>query len=112
MGAAAPGALNAQGFSQAISSNQLPEYTHITHSGIFNENFFEVGDKAKSLLEIHHGLAISNCDLYDLPNRNYFLSLFVKSSTDGEKRTNPLNLVIALDVSGSMDGPLKYSVGD
>lgn len=40
MGAAAPGALNAQGFSQAISSNQLPEHTHITHSGIFNENFF------------------------------------------------------------------------
>jgi len=40
MGASAPGALNAQGFTQAISAGQLPDYTHITHSGIFNENFF------------------------------------------------------------------------
>lgn len=36
MGASAPGALNAQGFSQAINSKQLPDYNHITHSGIFN----------------------------------------------------------------------------
>ena len=112
MGAMSTGALNAQGYSQAISSKQLPEYHHITHSGIYNENYFEVGDRAKDLLEIHHGLAISNCDLYDLPNRNYFLSLFMKSSTDGQERTSSLNIVIVLDVSGSMDGPLKYSYGE
>jgi hypothetical protein len=67
-----------------------------------------VGERAKSLLEIHHGLAVSNCDLYDMANRNYFMSLFLKSSTDGQKRTRPLNVVIALDVSGSMDGVLKF----
>lgn len=43
-----------------------------------------------------------------MDGRNYFISLFMKSSTDGEARTRPLNLVIALDVSGSMEGPLKY----
>jgi hypothetical protein len=52
---------------------------------------------------------VSNCDLYDLPNRNYFISLFLKSSTDGEKRKRFLNIVVALDVSGSMDGPLTHS---
>ena len=83
MGGAASGALNSQGFSQAIKSNQLPDYNHITHTGIINENYFDVGDKAKKLLEVYHGLAVSNCDLYDMPNRNYFLSLFIKSSTDG-----------------------------
>ena len=36
MGAMAPGALNAQGFSQAIASKQLPDHHHITHSGVFN----------------------------------------------------------------------------
>ena len=36
MGAMSTGALNAQGFSQAIQSNQLPEHHHITHSGIYN----------------------------------------------------------------------------
>lgn len=112
MGGNMAGALNAQGYTQAIQSKQLPDYHHITHSGIFNENYFQIGDRAKLLLEIHQGLAISNCDLYDLPNRNYFISLFMKSSTDGQKRTVPLNVVVCLDVSGSMDGALKYSYGD
>jgi uncharacterized protein with von Willebrand factor type A (vWA) domain len=34
--------------------------------------------------------------------------MFLKSSKDGEKRTNPINVVVCLDVSGSMSGPLKY----
>jgi hypothetical protein len=46
MGGATSGALNAQGFTQAINSKQLPDYNHITHSGVFNEHFFEVGDRA------------------------------------------------------------------
>lgn len=71
-----------------------------------------MGDRAESLLEIHHGLGISNCDLYDIAARNYFLSLFMKSSTDGQKRTRPLNVVVSLDVSGSMDGALSYKVGE
>lgn len=112
MGGNMAGALNAQGYTQAIKSKQLPDYHHITHSGIFNENYFEVGDRAKQLLEIHHGLAISNCDLYDIAKRNYFISLFMKSSTDGQKRTIPLNVVVCLDVSGSMDGALKYNYGE
>lgn len=109
MGGNASGALNARGFSEAIQENVLPDYNHITHSGIFNENYFSVGERAKTLLEIHHGLAVSNCDLYDMASRNYFLSLFLKSSTDGQKRTRPLNVVIALDVSGSMNGVLKLA---
>lgn len=40
MGAMASGALNAQGYTQSLKSNQLPDYNHITHSGIFNENYF------------------------------------------------------------------------
>ena len=40
MGGNVSGALNAQGYTQAIQSKQIPDFTHITHSGIFNENFF------------------------------------------------------------------------
>lgn len=36
MGGNMAGALNAQGYTQAIQSKQLPDYHHITHSGIFN----------------------------------------------------------------------------
>lgn len=108
MGGSASGAMNISGFSESIKQKRLPHYEHITFNGIFNENFFEVGDRAKDLLEIHHGVGISNCDLTDLPKRNYFLSLFMKSNTDGQKRTRPINVVVCLDVSGSMDSLLKY----
>lgn len=108
MGGQASGAMNAQGFSQAIQAQQLPTHTHLTHSGVFNENYFSIGDRATKLLEIHHGQAVSNCDLYDMDSRNYFVSLFMKSSADGQPRSRKLNVVIALDVSGSMDGSLKY----
>jgi hypothetical protein len=104
MGGQASGSMNSQGFTKAIESHQLPDYHHLTHSGVINENYFSIGDRTTKLLDIHSGTAVSNCDLYDMDNRNYFISLFLKSSTDGQTRTRPLNLVIALDVSGSMDG--------
>jgi len=46
MGGSASGALNASGFSNSIAQNRLPNFKHITHNGIFNENFFCVGQKA------------------------------------------------------------------
>lgn len=83
MGASAGGALNTRGFSYAVQQNQIPSYQHITHAGTYNEHFFEVGNKAKELLELHTGVGVSNCHLFGLPNRNFFMSLFLKSSKDG-----------------------------
>lgn len=103
------GALNTSGFSASINSRQLPHYEHLTHAGVFNEKYFQVGEKSKELLSLHYGLGISNCDLYDLPKRNYFMSIFMKSSMDGEKRIRPINACVVLDVSGSMGGHLSHS---
>lgn len=50
MGGQASGALNARGFSESIKQKRLPHHDHLTYNGIFNENFFEVGDRAKDLL--------------------------------------------------------------
>lgn len=50
MGGQASGAMNISGFSESIKQKRLPHYEHITFNGIFNENFFEVGDRAKDLL--------------------------------------------------------------
>jgi hypothetical protein len=50
MGGQASGAMNASGFHYSIEQNILPYFEHITHAGIFNENYFEVGEKAKKLL--------------------------------------------------------------
>jgi hypothetical protein len=43
MGASASGSLNTVGFSHAVKLGHLPAYQHITHSGTYNEHFFEVG---------------------------------------------------------------------
>ena len=83
MGGNAAGAMNNAGWSNSIQTGILPPYNHITHPGAINETFFEVGDKAKNLMELHYGLGISNCDLADMPNRNFFISLFNKSNRDG-----------------------------
>ena len=37
------GSLNTKGFSSQIESGQLPEPTHITYEGVFNEIKFDVG---------------------------------------------------------------------
>lgn len=108
MGAAQGGALNTSGFTHAISQKQIPSYQHITHAGTYNEHFFEVGHKAKDLLDLHHSVGVSNCDLFGLPKRNFFLSLFLKSEKDGLARTRSINACIALDISGSMNCQLSY----
>ena len=111
MGAAAGGARNTAGFDQSVNSGTLPQFDHITHAGVYNENYFDIGGKTDKLVDLHYGLGLSNCDLYDLPSRNYFLSLFIKSSKDGEARTRKINACIALDISGSMGSPLTYEAG-
>lgn len=40
---------------------------------------------------------------------DHFLGLILKSNRDGQPRTDmPLQLVVVLDISGSMDSPLSH----
>lgn len=52
MGGNASGALNATGFAESIRSKQLPSHTHITHNGIYNEQYFSIGPRAHKLLQL------------------------------------------------------------
>ena len=63
-------------------------------------------------MNIHHGTAATISNLFSNDPHNYFISLFLKSSKDGEKRDRSLNIVIALDVSGSMGGRLSSKIQD
>ncbi len=102
------GARNARGFSSSVATGRLPEVSHLTYEGVFNEIKFDVGKKTDKLLDIHFGYA-----RYQLqqsrndPSINDYLALFMKSSKDGADRdTTPLNALICLDISGSMAGGL------
>lgn len=112
MGAASAGSLNTSGFDQSILQGQLPCHTHITHAGIFNQQFFQIGPKTDQLVDLHLGSGISNCDLFDLDQRNFFLSIFLKSSQDGQKRTKGINICLTLDISGSMGSQLSNNFRD
>jgi len=46
------GALNSAGFSSKILNNQMPNSDHITYPGVFNEIYFNVGEKPKELIEL------------------------------------------------------------
>lgn len=107
MGATQSGALNTSGFTHSIQQGMLPSYQHLTHAGTYNEHFFEVGHKAKDLIDLHTSVGVSNCNLFGLPKRNFFLSLFLKSVKDGQPRTRNINACIALDISGSMNSQLS-----
>jgi hypothetical protein len=51
------GALNRAAFSNVVSNNRLPSFDHITYAGVFNEIYFNVGEKPKDLIELHFGYA-------------------------------------------------------
>ena len=96
--------MNTKGFSSSLSSNILPESSHLTYEGSFNELKFTIGPKAQKPLELHLGFArAQNSESLWDSNVNNYLCLFTKGSKDGEDRDERvLNAVIVLDISGSM----------
>ena len=98
------GARNTRGFSSAVQYGNLPDVSHLTYEGVFNEIKYGVGPRTDKLVDLHfgytrHQFAKSRAD----PAINDYLAMFVKSSKDGADRdATPINALICLDISGSM----------
>jgi len=102
------GAKDIQNFRENIHNNFLPLPTDITHEGLFYDYYFET-NKKEECDELF-------CPSYDLMTSHdplsgkldYFMSVGLNSNlkaTDFERK--PLNLVIVLDISGSMGSPFN-----
>lgn len=105
------GSFNTKGFSSSLDNFEIPEETHITYSGLFNQLNFSIGPKAVKPLELHLGYARAQNQhsLFDAKINDY-LTVFTKGSKDGEDRDERvLNSVIILDISGSMGSGLTSS---
>lgn len=103
------GALNTRGFSSQIEYGQLPEPSHLTYEGVFNEIKFDVGKVPELPLDLQLGYARYQFlgSTHDR-NINDYLALFVKGNKDGKDRDGrPLNATMCLDISGSMSGGLS-----
>ena len=89
--------------SSYFSYIQVPSATTITYEGIFNSTFFKLNSKEdKKALNMEISLAsvlnpISN-------EKEVWLGTLLKSKYDGKKIDKLIDLSIAIDVSGSMQG--------
>ena len=81
--------------------NYFSSYAKVSYEGFINENYFHVKTQEKNLvqnLEITHSVTKNPINY----KKDAFLGLFLKSKFDGIGNRHPLNLSIALDISGSM----------
>lgn len=86
----------------------MPESTHLTYEGVFNEINFDVGNKTDKIVDLHYGYARYQFAKSAFDSEiNDYLAVFFKSSKDGADRDDtPINALICLDISGSMNGGL------
>ena len=81
--------------------NYYSDYSLVSFSGFINENYFGINYPEKNLvqnLDISHAIT-TNPFTY---KKDAFLGLFLKSKYDGIGKREPIDLCIALDISGSM----------
>ena len=83
------------------SVNYYSGFAKVSFDGFINENNFELNPRENNLaenLEIYHGVAKNPLNF----NKDIFLGFLIKSKYDGIGNRQPIDLSIALDVSGSM----------
>ena len=104
VGLTAGGAMDANNFRDNIDEGYLPIPSDLSHEGLFNEYYFDTGgDRAcTSLFCPSYSTAVSPDPLSGETER--YLTVGLNSGiTDFERKT--LNLVVVLDISGSMSSP-------
>ena len=97
-------------FANSTNINYFSGYAKVSFDGFINENNFELNPRENNLvanLEIYHGIAKNPLSF----NKDIFLGFLVKSKYDGIGNRKPIDLSIALDVSGSMSSIDNSSIG-
>ena len=87
--------------ANSANYNYFSGWAKVSFDGFINENYFKLNSQEKNLiqnLEISHSIT-KNPITYQ---NDVFLSLFLKSKYDGIGNRQPIDISIALDVSGSM----------
>ena len=90
--------------------NYYSGFAKVSFDGFINENYFELNPQEKNLianLEIYHGVAKNPLNF----QKDLFLGFLVKSKYDGVGGRQPIDLSIALDVSGSMSSIDDSKIG-
>ena len=105
------GAKDTGNFQQNLKNGFLPKYSSLTYEGLYYDYFFDTGasGECKELFCPSYSKAV-NKDLYS-GESSYYLTLgFNSGLTEESFQRKKLNLVVVLDISGSMDSRFdRYS---
>jgi len=105
------GAQNAYGFSANLRSarSSLPDQNSITYQGIFSEHSFPTGDPEDTWVLNVASYAGGRVPHWSRKNESeIWVATFLKSSLDGQPRgKQPIDIMIAMDISGSMSSWLE-----
>jgi len=108
LGYAVGGAKDADNFFQNLEEGYLPRYSSLTYEGLFYDYSFDTGQEqsCESLFCPSYARAVSR-DIYS-GQTDYYLSLGLNSGlTEASFQRKQLNLVVVLDISGSMSAPFS-----
>ena len=98
------GANNIKNFRENIKKGYLPLVTDITYNGIYSEYYFDTGDVDRSSNEMFYpsySMAVSTNPITG--EKEYYMSVGLNSNIkESDFKRKKLNLVIVLDISGSM----------
>jgi len=103
LGLSVGGAKDSDNFIQNIKNGYLPKLKSITYEGVFYDHYFDMGDTAtcKDIFCPTYSYTKSK-NIYD-ESDEYYLSVGLASGMDMKDfKRDKLNLVVVLDVSGSM----------
>ncbi|MFC1976712.1 VWA domain-containing protein [Chloroflexota bacterium] len=113
IGLAAGGAKDINNFRENIENGFLPLPTDVTYEGLFYDYYFETGqpEETNKLFSPSYSCAVSADPLSG--KTDYYLSVGLNSGMkESDFQRKKLNLVIVLDISGSMSSPFdRYYYG-
>ena len=106
VGLATGGAKDTQNFMQNIKNGYLPRLSSIAYEGLFYDHYFDFEQKQACKVLFCPTFEMATQRNLFTGEKEYFLSVGLSSGLDASKlKRKPLNLVIVLDISGSMSAP-------
>ena len=106
MGFSTGGAKDTNNFRENIKNGYFPISTDITYNGLFYDYYFDTGKKTESkyLFSPSYSLAVSK-DPISLKNEYYMTVGLNSNIKQSDFKRKKLNLIVVLDISGSMSSP-------
>lgn len=108
IGLSVGGSKNINNFRENIKNGYFPISTDITYNGLFYDYYFETGKQKESneLFSPSYSMAISNDPISS--QKEYYMTVGLNSNIkQSDFKRKKQNIVVVLDISGSMSSPLS-----